>query len=190
MKKILKNKKIVILILFLLVGVGATAAYYANKVSIENTFKTATYNVTLEEEFYSKWGTKKVSIINKKDTNTPVVLRVSYIEVWSKTVDSTLYTLSNTVNGENVVTKEWTDAWTNDFIDGGDGWYYYTKTLNGGESVQILSSIAKNTSVITSEYDSYDYYLTFDYEAVQASSDAVNEAWGKTPTINGDNVTW
>lgn len=56
--------------------------------------------------------------------------------------------ISNTVEGENVVLKEWTDAFTNDFVLGNDGWYYYKKILNAQESVKVLNSINLNLEIL------------------------------------------
>ena len=40
------------------------------------------------------------------------------------------------------------------------------------------------------DYDTYDYSLDFNYEAVQATVDAIHEVWGKTASISGNNVVW
>ena len=154
-----------------------------------------TYNVTIEEEFNNTWGTKKVSFVNNEETNTPVVLRINYNELWRKEINGVKLSLDNNVNGTNVVTKNWTTAFTNDFIDGGDGWYYYKKTLAAEASVQVLDSIALNESLISTspyydDYKAYTYELDFNFEAIQARSSAISEIWGKTATISGGNVTW
>lgn len=194
MKKFnLKSKKslVFILLLLLLVGIGTTFAYYYGEVIIPNQFQAMTYNVTVEEEFYDDWGTKKVSFVNKEATNTPVVLRVNYNEVWTRTLtDGTKIILNNLVNGENPAVKNWTDTFTNDFVLKEDGWYYYTKTLDSQQSVQILESVTKNTSLDLSDYDKAEYELSFNFEAIQATSNAVKEIWGYDITIEGSNVTW
>ncbi len=144
LKKI-KKKPIIFLLAVIVLGiVGGTFAYYYSEVSISNEFKAKTYNIQIEEEFNNTWGTKKVSFVNKESTNTSVVLRINYNESWRKEVDNNNLSLDNNVNGVNVVTKEWTTAFTNDFVSGGDGWYYYKKTLDAGKSVQVLSSISLN----------------------------------------------
>lgn len=194
--KKIKKKPLFFLLLLLALGiVGTTFAYYYTEIAIPNQFKTMTYNVTIEEEFNNTWGTKKVSFVNNEETNTPVVLRINYNELWRKEVNGVKLSLDNNVNGENVVEKEWTTAFTNDFIDGGDGWYYYKKTLNAEESVQVLESILlKESLIMTSpyydDYKSYTYELDFNFEAIQASSSAISEIWGRTATISGGNVTW
>ena len=74
-----------------------------------------------------------------------------------------------------------------DFVDGGDGWYYYKKTLNPGAEVKVLDSISLgNTS-----YAKYNYDLSFRFESVQADSTAASTLWGKTVTVGDDGVvTW
>jgi len=194
--KKIKKKPLIFLLALIIVGVvGTTFAYYYTEVSFPNQFRTMTYNVTIEEEFNNTWGTKKVSFVNKEETNTPVVLRINYNELWRKEVNGVKLSLDNNVNGENVVTKNWTSTFTSDFIDGGDGWYYYKKTLNAEESVQVLNSISLKedlirTSPYYNDYKSYTYELDFNFEAIQASSSAISEIWSKTATINGSNVTW
>ena len=194
LKKI-KKKPLIFLLALIVIGiVGTTFAYYYTEVSFPNQFRTMTYNVTIEEEFNDTWGTKKVSFVNNEETNTPVVLRINYNELWRKEVNGVKLSLDNNVNGTNVVTKNWTTAFTNDFIDGGDGWYYYKKTLAAEASVQVLDSIALNESLISTspyynDYKSYTYELDFNFEAIQASSSAISEIWGRTATISGGNVT-
>ena len=194
--KKIKKKPLFFLLLLLALGiVGTTFAYYYTEIAIPNQFRAMTYNVTIEEEFNNTWGTKKVSFVNNEETNTPVDLRINYNELWRKEVNGVKLSLDNNVNGTNVVTKNWTTAFTNDFIDGGDGWYYYKKTLAAEASVQVLDSIALNESLISTspyynDYKSYTYELDFNFEAIQASSSAISEIWGRTATISGGNVTW
>lgn len=197
MKKIKLNKKpLIFLLVLLVIGViGTTFAYYYTEVTLPNQFKTMTYNVTIEEEFNDTWGTKKVNFVNNEETNTPVVLRINYNESWRKEVDGIKLSLDNNVNGTNVVTKNWTTAFTNDFIDGGDGWYYYKKILDAEESVQVLDSISLNEALISTspyyeDYKTYTYELDFNFEAIQANSSAISNIWGKNATISGGNVTW
>lgn len=194
--KALKKKPLIFLLALSIIGiVGSTFAYYYTEVSLPNKFKTMTYNVSIEEEFNDTWGTKKVSFVNDEETNTPVVLRINYNESWRKEVNGIKLSLDNNVNGINVVTKNWTTAFTNQFIDGGDGWYYYVKTLNPKESVQVLDSISLNESLISTspyynEYKSYTYELDFNFEAIQANSNAISNIWGVSATINEGNVAW
>lgn len=197
MKKFITEKKplFFILLLLVVVGIGGTFAYYYTEVIIPNQFKTLTYNVTVEDEFYDDWGVKKVFFVNKEETNTPVVLRINFNESWRREVDGITLSLDNNVNGENVVLKEWTDAFTNDFIKGDDGWYYYKKVLDSSERVQVLESISLNEELILTspyyeDYKVFDYELSFNFEAIQASSGAVSDIWNRSVSISGDAVTW
>ena len=195
-EKIKRNKPLFFILILLVLGlIGGTFAYYYNEVSFPNRFKTMTYNVTLEENFNDDWGTKEVFFKNKETTNMPVVLRINYNEEWSKKVNNETYTLSNTVNNQDVVTKTWTNDFLNNFTLGSDGWYYYKKVLNSGDSVQVLSSITLNENLIRNNpnynnYKTYDYELAFNYEAIQANTEAVSSIWNKTITINGNDITW
>lgn len=191
-----KNKPIFFILLISFVAlVGGTIAYYTMTSNYENKFKASYYDVSIEEEFYNDWGTKKVSIVN--NDSTPVVIRVNYNEQWSKNIEGELLVLNNKINGTDVVTKEWTDSWKNEnyFVKGEDGWYYYKKVLKENERVQLLNSIELNENLIKENenykyYKEYDYKLTFNYEAVQADSKAIKELWNKETSIIDNSVDW
>lgn len=193
--KIKKKPLIFILLLLLTVAVGSTFAYYYNEVIIPNKFKAMTYSVAIEEVFNGTWGTKEVSIVNKEATNTPVVLRVSYNELWINNVDGSNVSLNNKLNRQDVVTKNWTNDFVNDFVKGDDGWYYYKKVLNAEEKVKILDSIELNEELIRNslDYDKYKnntYELDFNVESIQANEEAIESIWGKVVNISGNEVTW
>ena len=190
----MNNKKMIwVLPLLLFVsGVGTVLAYYLNSVTISNKFNTMTYDVEIKERFENKFGTKEVEFVNKeKDTSVGVALRVRYNELWSNANENGVVSvLSNKIGDINVVDKEWTNDFLNDF-DYIDGWYYYKKILKPGESVKILNSISKN-SILSShtEYNEYDYELTFNFESIQATKKAISDTWNKQIIIEGDNITW
>jgi alternate signal-mediated exported protein len=193
----LKTKPLIFIFALLIITiVGITFAYYTSKAILANKFNTSTYNVTIEEEFYDDWGTKKVFLANNEETNTPVVLRINYNEKWTKEIsDLGPIPLSNKVNGSNVVNKEWTEAFLQDFQLHTDGWYYYKKVLKPEEKVQVLNSITLNESLIQSSpyYEDYltaDYNLSFNFEAIQATEEAVNEIWQHEITIESSEVKW
>lgn len=193
--KIKKKTLIFILLLLLTVAVGSTFAYYYNEVIIPNKFKAMTYSVAIEEVFNGTWGTKEVSIVNKEATNTPVVLRISYNELWINNVDGSYVSLNNKLNRQDVVTKNWTNNFVNDFVKGDDGWYYYKKVLNAEERVKILDSIELNEELIRNslDYDKYKnntYELDFNVESIQANEEAIESIWGKVVNISGNEVTW
>lgn len=181
-----KKKPLLYLGILLVIGaIGVSYAIYQNMVEKENVFETSPYTVHLEENFEpSTWPeetVKEVSIVNEGTTG--VVVRVSYSEVW--TYEGTI--LNNLVNGENVVIKNFTESFLTDWIYQ-DGWYYYTKVLEGNSSIQILESIELNTE--EEEYQKGVYELTFYLESVQASEEAVLELWGITVHIEEGEITY
>ena len=200
---IFKRKPLHCILLFvLLIGVTGTIAYYRSEVLIPNEFQTMTYNVSCEEVFNNQFGTKEVSFVNHEDS-VPVVLRIQYDEQWILHSGSYEYSgeiiLPNADSTGNYVDKNWTTDFLNDFVLGSDGWYYYKKVLNANSSVKVLNSISKSSSMPTAvptptvpvEYSSLnDYNLSFNYEAIQASNDAILEIWNKNCTISGSDITW
>ncbi len=121
--------------------------------------------------------------------------------------------LNNKIDGQDVVIKEWTEEWLNDFVLGNDGWYYYKKVLNSNSNVQILNSIMKNPKLFGDDssdrddnmgtlsrlqiqhnlhqrYTASDYELDFNYEAVQADKKAIKELWGHDVTITDNEIEW
>ncbi len=220
MKKIkdLEIKPILFIILIISIFlIGITLAYFYNRGTFENKFKSSAYNVELNEEFNNNWGKKEVNITNKDET--PIILRINYNEIWVEKKQTNLsknqidnnpnngscrtkissnetnkYTLSNIIDGEEVVTKSWTSTW-NDFIEGNDGWYYYNKILYANESIKILENISLRNDLVSSsncyeDYNNYEYELSFNYEAIQADISAVKDIWGYDITLNGGYILW
>ncbi len=189
-----KNKSLVFLMLLgLVVIVGGTYAYFTSRDTKENVFKTSKYDVKLDEDFDpSSWpdATKKEVVIKNAGT-ADVFIRMSYNETWVNDAGSVL---NNLYNGESVVTKTWASPLEDDWVYH-DGWYYYKKILSGGTDLPLLNSIALNKTLIQdspdqNKYLTYNYELSFNYESVQATSDAVSTLWGHTVTVDGTNVSW
>ena len=254
-KKILKSKSLLFLsLLVITVTIYGSIAYFYNNVSMPNQFKSNSYSVEVFERFYNDWGTKQVVFVNTDERGIPVVLRISYNEIWANTTfrsnssggssvntsGSSTYEneavkpdeylsaaeynhltyASNTIDGQNVVIKSWTSEFSNDFILGDDGWYYYKKVLNPEESVQVLNSVNLNlellkdspykntytnydiiesngnysfrdpTDDISKNADPYYYNLVFSFESIQAKTSAIEDIWGKNVTIDGNDVEW
>ena len=105
--------------------------------------------------------------------------------------------ISGLVDGNEVVNKNWTEAWQNDWFDGGDGWYYYKKVLPANEmTAKVLTSL-KFDSNYAEIYQTADYTLKFVSEAVQYSDDdsvnhrAVQANFGRDFKVISNNViTW
>ncbi len=194
LKKFKKIKPFSFLLILCIGVVGVTLAYTIFNYSYSKTYTTKGYNVTMEGQFTNGFGEKKVSF--KNNDTMPVVIRFTYNELWSKE-DSEygMFTLSNTVGTESVVTKTWTTPLETNFTLGSDGWYYYNKVLDANSSVEVLNSIAFNdtlaqTSSDYEDYRTYDYDLSFNFEAVQADTKAIQKVWNKSATITSGDITW
>lgn len=187
-KQLRKNKALLAIPAVLLVAALTTTilAVYAvshNVSTIENNVTVANQGVKIIEDSVAGFGKHEISFKNEGAGSSKVLLRIAYSETWSKT-DGTI--VSNVANNTNVVTKSWTDAFNQDFVNGNDGWYYYKKVLNPEETVKVLNSI----TLADSSYSKYNYDLSFRFESVQADATAANTLWGKNVTVNDGAVTW
>lgn len=106
------------------------------------------------------------------------------------------YSYSNKINGQDVVTKYWSNDFEDNFVLNDDGWYYYKKTLDPSEMVIVLNGYELNNNLLegTKYYDIYNYYakydLLFDFEGLELNTDNVQNAWGINYSVNQKNVTW
>jgi hypothetical protein len=187
LKKESKGKKLLlmpVMALLAVIGVGGIGllvyAISHNNSDISGGIQLGQAGVDIIEDSDEGFGKREISFKNRAESNTPMLLRIAYSETWDNA------SVSNTVNGVNLVSKNWTQAFTDDFQDGGDGWYYYKKTLAPNATVQVLSSIA----LTDNSYLAYDYDLVFRYEAIQPTAEAAQELWGKTVVVADGVATW
>ena len=198
----MKKFKIIMLVLFLIVSIGVTYAYYTSSDTIPNEFFVGDFYVIIEEEFeegqtlgYDENIGEFITNIPKKvyvsnEENTGAIVRVSYNEYMTMNQyngNPYLYVTNNLKDGYDRITKNWTDDFYYDWIYK-DGWFYYRYVLPPNSRVQILESIDCSTDYT---YIEDNYNLDFNLEAVQATSEAVNELWGLNVTISDDGyVDW
>lgn len=207
--KRIKTKAILPVAAFLAAtAIGTTFAWQSWDLSVTNELRAHDTSVEINEDgFDPESGTKPVSFVNTGSSS--VFLRVSYAEYWEKTEDDKRYTLSNTVNGKEIAQKVWTEAWKDQWQNGGDGWYYYKKVLKSGiETDKVLSSVSFDMTMMTEDYEylkqqylNAEYKLYFKVEAVQCSdgsntlnSDEVNaeatkQLFGRTALVQKDPQT-
>lgn len=205
--KFYKNKKVRLLIPFLLLAVlglaGTSFAWAKQEVSVENKLKAHTTEISIKEDFEPETGKKEV--VFKNNGSSSVFLRMTWTEYW-ETADGKI--LSNQIGGEEVATKKWTDAYTQQWKEANptDGWFYYTRILPaGGSTDKILTKVEfpKVYAGDLADYEGAEYHLYFQVEAVQASDSAgtLNSAqvnayatwttWHMTATVgDGGTVTW
>ena len=60
-----------------------TGGYYDNDIM--------KYDIRIEDDFNGTWGERSVKFTNNDASNTPIVLRISYNEIWSSNINNTLW---------------------------------------------------------------------------------------------------
>lgn len=134
MKKI-KNRKhflaVSLLMLVLVVGAAVTVALgLASTDPVVNTFKAADHETEIEEEVDGTLN-KDVTVTNTAEESAAFIRVRLVVSPEEKAVLKFAPDDSSTVG--------------NNWVDGGDGFYYYTKAVAPGESTeQLLDSVAVN----------------------------------------------
>lgn len=168
---------LMIAVMICVTAIGGVYAWSKLSASVTNKINTPTVDVEVIEEFNEQatvdWYKPVDKKVQFKNTGTaPIFIRVSYVELWKSTNDKILSTV---VNGQEIVLKNWTDAWKNEWVDGEDGWFYYKKVLQPNTiTAQILKSLefdGSSLGELTSVYGNASYSLKFVSEAVQYSKD-------------------
>lgn len=158
-------------------AIGSVYAWSKLSASVTNKINTPTVDVEVIEEFDEQTTVDWYQPVDKKVQfknigTAPIFIRVSYVELWRNTNNQVL---SSIVNGQEIVKKNWTDAWKNEWIDGNDGWFYYKKILQPNNLCsKILTSLefdSSNLGNLTDIYGNASYSLKFVSEAVQYSKD-------------------
>lgn len=158
-------------------AIGSVYAWSKLSASVTNKINTPTIDVEVIEEFDEQTTVDWYQPVDKKVQfknigTAPIFIRVSYVELWRNTNNQVL---SSIVNGQEIVKKNWTDAWKNEWIDGNDGWFYYKKILQPNNLCsKILTSLefdSSNLGNLTDIYGNASYSLKFVSEAVQYSKD-------------------
>ena len=187
----IKNKKIIFIFLavILLIGIGSTLAYFNNALDISNIFTSATFEMSVDEEFTSpsNWkpgDTTSKSITVTNDSNIPIKVRLSYTEEW---YDENNNPLPLVHDGEKVAIINLAN--TSDWTKSGE-YYYYNGTLavddttssfisgvtfnpNYTGDIECTSSNGGNTKTCLSTGNSYDggtYHLKINVETADPNN--------------------
>ena len=152
---------IIALALILVLAVGGTVAYIFTQTDpVINTFTPTEAKITVDEETSNN---QKTSItVENNSTGVPVYIRVALV---ANMIDKD----ENVTGAASVPTFTRGDNW----IEGSDGYYYYTKAVPVGESTgNLLKSqmtLSENMQVVVLA------------DAIQAMpKQAVIDAWGQT----------
>ena len=166
-----KSKKsltaLIALILIICLAVGGTVAFIVTQTqAVKNTFTPSDVKVDIQEVFQ---GNKKssITVLNVDDTDkedVPCYIRVKLV---SNIQDNDGNVLRAAPLGEISLGNDW--------IDGGDGCYYYKNVVEVGKSTSNL--LAEGASITLTDGQVVEVLA----EGIQAMpKDAVIDAWGQT----------
>lgn len=157
---------IIALALILVLAVGGTVAYiFTHTGPVINTFTPADAKITVDEKTSDNKKTS-ITVVNNS-TGVPVYIRVALV---ANMIDKD----ENVTGAASVPTFTPGDNW----IEGNDGYYYYTEPVPvGGSTGNLLQSpmtLSENMQVVVLA------------DAIQAMpKQAVIDAWGVTVDSNG-----
>lgn len=148
------------LMLLIIIGVGATLAYFASASGpVINTFQAGSVGAKIHEKISSN---TKTSITVENTGDSPVYVRVRLISYWKKGSDiapkSSALSVSENANKWKKIGE----------------YYYYTAPLAGGATTENLLS----SGISMTTEDGYTQVVEVLVDTVQASpADAVKEVW-------------
>ena len=157
---------IIALALILVLAVGGTVAYIFTQTDpVINTFTPSDAKITVDEQTTNNQKTE--IIVKNNSTGVPVYIRVALV---ANMIDKD----ENVTGAASVPTFTLGDNWK----EGSDGYYYYTKAVPvGGSTGNLLKSqmtLSENMQVVVLA------------DAIQAMpKEAVIDAWGVTVDSNG-----
>ena len=157
---------IIALALILVLAVGGTVAYiFTHTGPVINTFTPADAKITVDEQTSDNQKTS-ITVVNNS-TGVPVYIRVALV---ANMIDEA----GNVTDAASVPTFTLGENWT----EGSDGYYYYTKAVPvGGSTGNLLEkamTLDENMQVVVLA------------DAIQAEpTTAVTQAWGVTVDSNG-----
>lgn len=167
-----------VVILAVLLVVGGTMAWFTAEADpVVNSFKAGTVDIVINDTF----NTEEAQNVNPGDEYDKIV---SVTNTGSKRayIRVKLTPLFNPVLPTNVVTYPILANW----IDGGDGWYYYKNIVApGAATANIIEEVIFAGQAMGNQYQDATFTLTVDAEAIQATNGAINDEWGIDPVVLG-----
>lgn len=155
---------------------GATYAFLTATDNVTNAFSGGVdieIKEELEKECEFEWK-KDVSIAN--NSQSPALIRVAIVPRW---VDETKQPWPGDVSSKTVsITLGESDNW----IDGGDGYFYYKEVVEKGEQTEsVITNVKANIKDSDVLYKDKILMVDVKSEAVQASLEAYKKAWDTVP---------
>lgn len=162
------------IVLAVLLVAGTMAWFTSNPAAVENTFKAGTVDIKVNENgFENVTNVNPGDIHNKKVTvkslgSKDTYVRVKLTEKWED--------LAEGVTTDGVATYVTGDDW----VDGGDGYYYYKKILKNEETTPLIKEVVFDGPKMGNDFQNATFKLEVKAEAVQASHYAFRDEWGIT----------
>ena len=188
MKKYINKKLIIIasVMLLLLATVGTTLAYiFTETKPVENTFNPSKVSCAVVENngtpvtgSVTNTGNIKENVQIKNTGDTDAYIRVAVVVNWASADGSCVWAQKPADNDYEI-----TYNLNGDWFDGGDGFYYYSKTISPEELTTILINEAKQLKSAPQTPDGIQYYLSIEIvaSAIQSTPETVvAEQWGVT----------
>lgn len=201
MKKNLKKKAVLTMsvALLLAVAVGITIAYIFTETDpVENTFKPSKVACAVVENGNDPVSAGNVTLSSKtnvqiKNTgDTDAYIRVAVVVNWMS-ADGTRVWATKPVKSTDGTDGDYTITYNledNGWIDGGDGYYYYTRPVapcvhkDGDEHTGCMTSVLISSCTPVAGRAPDGYYLSVEIvaSAIQSSgmgAESAQEAWAK-----------
>ena len=193
MKKVLNKKSILItsVALLLLIAVGATLAYIFTKTEpVENTFNPSKVSCAVVEngsatentDSIVETGKTKKNVQIKNTGDTDAYIRVAVVVNWMS-ADGTKVWATTPVKSIDGADGDYTIAYNlkdNGWIDGGDGYYYYTQPVaKSALTDTLIESATQLTQKGPVGTDNTQYYLSIEIVASAIQSNGMDAASAK-----------
>ena len=195
MKKYINRKSILItsVALLLLVAVGTTLAYVFTKTEpVENKFNPSKVSCAVVENGNLSENTANVVQTGKSKTNvqikntgdTDAYIRAAVVVNWMNEDGTRAWATKPVQGADYSISYNLND---NGWVDGGDGYYYYTQPVDPGDMTNILITSATQNATGPKGTDGTQYYLSIEIVASAIQADGMGaasakDAWAKAKT--------
>ena len=199
MKKYISKKVILFasVALLLSVSVGTTLAYvFTNSGPIKNIFKPSKVSCAVVENrgdpvsgAVTLTGKVKEAVQIKNTGDTDAYIRVAVVVNWASEDGSKIWAQKPARDSDYTIAYDLSNGW----IDGGDGFFYYSKAVSPDSSNNLTSVLIEKAELLSgvtapTGTDSTQYYLSVEIvaSAIQPTAEAV-KAWSNGVVSIGTN---
>lgn len=161
-----------------LMVVGGTLAWFTSEAEVTNTFKAGTVEIEVlekgETEGITNWNpgdTTDYDVWFKSNGSKDTYLRVKLTPVW---YDGEVEKDIEANNVELTLAGNWENYW----VLADDGWYYYKNILEEDDETKLLlDEVHLKGKETDNKYQGLTLKIKVEAQAVQASNDAIFDAW-------------